>query len=519
MRVVFGLLLYVGVALSGYAPVDQSMFESFAPPADGHMAHSHGNQFRASNHVKVNGKQKVKFEQYYDGLRVMNTGAVGEMTNEGVKDVEGEMFDISTEDANSFTVASISGFNPVDVAISYKKKELKKEELHVEEDTIQVELVVNPTEDGKHAEKVYFLNFYINDPVDGPSRPYFFIDYATGIVTSTWEGLDLGRSRGTYQDGLTQGRGPGGNTKTGKYEYGKDYPAMEVYRQGKMCASENNNVKSIDLQHSTKAPKGDPAFQYSCPDSNQYNKGRVVNGGYAAINDAHFFGNVLYDMYKTWCNVAPLKFKLLIKVHYGNNYENAFWNGRELTFGDGRNTFYPLVDINVVTHEAAHGFTEQNSGLIYSAQSGGMNEAYSDIAGEAAEMWMKKRVDWMVGADIMKRRGAALRYFKNPEQDGRSIGDATKYYNGMDVHHSSGVYNKAYYLISSNKAWASNEQEGVREAFKMFTIANQLYWSQRATYNTGACGTIKAAKDMGKSSSQVQAVRNAFAAVKVNPTC
>ncbi|WP_336118282.1 M4 family metallopeptidase, partial [Klebsiella pneumoniae] len=73
-------------------------------------------------------------------------------------------------------------------------------------------------------------------------------------------------------------------------------------------------------------------------------------------------------------------------------------------------------------------------------QSGGMNEAFSDMAGEAAEFYMRGKNDFLIGYDIKKGSGA-LRYMDQPSRDGRSIDNASQYYNGIDVHHSSGVYN------------------------------------------------------------------------------
>ncbi|EIL90074.1 M4 family metallopeptidase, partial [Rhodanobacter spathiphylli] len=137
----------------------------------------------------------------------------------------------------------------------------------------------------------------------------------------------------------------------------------------------------------------------------------------------------------------PLNMQLVMKVHYKSNYENAFWDGSAMYFGDGASTFYPLVSLDVTSHEISHGYTEQNSGLEYSGQSGGMNEAYSDIAGEAAEFYDRGSADFLVGADIVKTSagiGDALRYMCNPTQDGGSIDNAADYYNGLDVHYSSG---------------------------------------------------------------------------------
>src|SRR3546814_574538 len=142
-----------------------------------------------------------------------------------------------------------------------------------------------------------------------------------------------------------------------------------------------------------------------------------------------------------------------MKVHYSNSYENAFWDGSSMTFGDGASTFYPLVSLDVSSHEVSHGYTEQNSGLNYSGQSGGINEAFSDMAGEAAEYYFNGGSnDFLVGAQIFKGSGA-LRYMADPPQDGRSIGHADDYTSGMDVHYSSGVYNKAFYLLASKSGW------------------------------------------------------------------
>jgi hypothetical protein len=178
-----------------------------------------------------------------------------------------------------------------------------------------------------------------------------------------------------------------------------------------------------------------------------------------------------------------------------------------MTFGDGANTFYPLVSLDVSSHEVSHGFTEQNSNLTYSGRSGGINEAYSDMAGEAAEHYMKGSADFLVGADIFKSNGA-LRYMANPPQDGRSIGNAADYYPGLDVHYSSGVYNKAFYTLAHTAGWTTPN------AFRVFARANQLYWTPDIGFNAGACGVGTAATDLGLSAADVAA---AFAVVGV--TC
>ena len=69
-------------------------------------------------------------------------------------------------------------------------------------------------------------------------------------------------------------------------------------------------------------------------------------------------------MYQEWYGINPLKTDLTLRVHYGDGFENAFWDGKQMTFGDGADIFYPLVSLDVTAHEVSHGFTEFNSGLL-----------------------------------------------------------------------------------------------------------------------------------------------------------
>ena len=281
------------------------------------------------------------------------------------------------------------------------------------------------------------------------------------------------------------GQGPGGNEKVGLYYYDYDLPALTLEQgSNNSCVMNNQNVKTVDLNNGT---SGSSAFVYGtwldC-----YNDHDAVNGGYSPLNDAHYFGQIVFDMYDEWLGVPPLTFQLTMRVHYGTNYENAFWNGSAMTFGDGANTFYPLVSLDVSAHEVSHGFTDQNSDLIYSDQSGGINEAFSDISGEAAEFYMTGAADFLVGASIFKGSGA-LRYMANPPLDGRSIGHVQDYSTGMDVHYSSGVFNKAFYRLATASGWS------VDKAFRVFAWANQNFWTPSTNFQQGAEGVLQATVD------------------------
>ena len=196
-----------------------------------------------------------------------------------------------------------------------------------------------------------------------------------------------------------------------------------------------------------------------------------------------------------------------MRVHYGTNYENAFWNGSYMSFGDGASTFYPLVNADVSGHEVSHGYTEQHSNLTYSGQSGGMNEAFSDMGGEATEYFWKGTNDFDVGREIFKSANGALRYMCNPPQDGGSIDNASQYTSGLDVHYSSGVYNKAFCTLAKTAGWDTVK------AFKTFARANANYWTPSSTFNSGACGVETAAQDLGYNKADVTA---AFTVVGVS---
>ncbi|MCC2617235.1 M4 family metallopeptidase [Aestuariibacter halophilus] len=317
---------------------------------------------------------------------------------------------------------------------------------------------------------VYHVRFQVTAPSGEVAIPVYLINATFGTVIESWSDLHH-----------ADASGPGGNQKIGSYEYGTDFGYMDVTNINNTCMLENTNVKTVDLNHGT---SGGNVHSFPCS-RNTY---KAINGAYSPLNDAHFFGNTVFDLFQDWYSVKPLSFQLLMRVHYSNNYDNAFWNGQSMTFGDGASAFYPLVSLDVVAHEVAHGVTDQNSDLVYRGQSGGINEAFSDMAGEAAEFYLRGANDWYIGADITKTR-VALRYFQDPTADGRSIKHVDQYYEGLDVHYSSGIFNHAFYVLANKAGW------GVRKAFDVMLDANRNYWTPNSTFKDGACGVIAAAID------------------------
>ncbi|WP_129141123.1 M4 family metallopeptidase [Modicisalibacter coralii] len=113
---------------------------------------------------------------------------------------------------------------------------------------------------------------------------------------------------------------------------------------------------------------------------------------------------------------------LIGSVHFGRDYDNAFWNGSQMVFGDGDGELFRrfTVSLDVVAHELAHGVTEREAGLIYADQSGALNESLSDVFGALTKQYQwgqtVDRADWLVGAELLTERvqGRALRSMAEP---------------------------------------------------------------------------------------------------------
>lgn len=383
-------------------------------------------------------------------------------------------------------------------------------------------------DDANKAHWAYLVNFDAAPTKKGqiPAKPHFIIDAVSLKIYQQWDNIQT-----ILESVNVDGGGFGGNTKMGKVIYDGLQDHLSKLRITRdtatnLCLLQNAQVKvkrctdfwfgrcmsSVDF----KLPCGekDPAH------NNVYWNGETdaVNGGYSPSNDALFNGEIINNMYTDWYKVPVLiengkPMLLTMIVHL--EMDNAYWDGKTMNFGDGIDLFYPLTSLGVAAHEISHGFTTQHSNLAYYGQSGGMNEAFSDMAAQAAEFYAYGKNSWQIGPEIFKSKGQALRYMDRPSKDcnGKkpgtrcSIDDASQYTNSLDVHFSSGVYNRAYYVLGTTKGWTP------RKAFDVMLHANSHYWVASTNFKTGACGVIKATKALGY---KVQDVKHAFKAVKID---
>jgi Zn-dependent metalloprotease len=335
------------------------------------------------------------------------------------------------------------------------------------------------------------VSFFADTGCGEPSRFIHFIEVKTGKVLHAFDML-------AYAE-YAAGTGPGGNIRIGAYYYGTDYPPFPVTEESGTCTMVTTEIKTVDLNHKT---TGTTPFSYPCYE----NTHEPVNGGYCPLNDAHSFGKQVFDMYNGWYGVPPVPFQLTIRCHYSVDYDGWFWDGATLTFGDGDVIFFPPVGLDIIGHEVSHGFTDYNSGLIYSGQSGGINESFSDMAGEAAKYFLDGINDFMVGSDICKSC-TALRYLFDPPLDGNSIDHVDDYHEGMDPHYSSGIFNKVFYLLATSQYWNTHK------AFDIFVRANRFYWTPNTNFQQGAEAAAEAALDYGYS---YEDVKEAFSVVGID---
>ncbi|MFP2913726.1 M4 family metallopeptidase, partial [Pyxidicoccus sp. 3LFB2] len=179
----------------------------------------------------------------------------------------------------------------------------------------------------------------------------------------------------------------------------------------------------------------------------------VVNTNYDHLGTVYncyssLFGRDSYD------NLGKV---LISTVHHRVNYVNAFWDGTQMVYGDGDgvNASNLANSLDVTAHELTHAVTDTESDLIYSGESGGLNESMSDIFGAVCEWYGDGASDvsarhWLIGDDVWTPSipNDALRYMNSPTLDGDSLDYYPDYSAGTGVHYSSGISNLAFYLLS-----------------------------------------------------------------------
>lgn len=264
-----------------------------------------------------------------------------------------------------------------------------------------------------------------------------------------------------------------------------------------------------------------------------------------AATDAEYGAATTWDFYKNVLGrngIADDGKGSYSRVHYGLKYSNAFWSDACfcMTYGDGDgvNTG-PLVAMDITGHEMSHGVTARTAGLIYSGESGGLNEANSDIMGTMVEFYANNShdvPDYMIGEEIVPTNvpgspnQKALRYMWKPSLDGRSPDFYVSNIGTLDVHYISAVANHFYYLLAegttpktfngvvhSSPTYNGATLPGIGrdKAERIWYRALTVYFTSSTDYAAARVATIQAATDL-YGSTVANAVAATWAAVNVN---
>ncbi len=325
----------------------------------------------------------------------------------------------------------------------------------------------------------------------------------------------------------TAGSGPGGNPKVGLIHYGYVDDVLNhtassagtfiIDKNGNDCTMNADGVQVINLGG---ASSGDTVYTYDCDstqntenrnDMSEFTSNNFIEG-YTPINDAQFHGQLVYEMYQSFSstsntifNTGDLKSDLAngpfkgdpirIRVHYDEFLDNASWDGTYVNIGDGYDEFYPMVSLDVISHEIAHGFMEQNStGFIYvnNSPSASIAESFADIAGEAAEYFHIGNNDWLHNQQGYRGTSEeAGRYFSDPTLDGKSIASLRDYWGGLTTRYGSGLFNKVFYhLVNDNAEW------NTLSAYQLFMLAADNYWTGNIGFVDAAQGVVWAVEDL-----------------------
>nr|WP_202474347.1 M4 family metallopeptidase [Streptomyces sp. SID5466] len=256
--------------------------------------------------------------------------------------------------------------------------------------------------------------------------------------------------------------------------------------------------------------------------------------------DAHYGAAETWDYYKNVHGRSGIRgdgVGAYSRVHYGNNYVNAFWQDSCfcMTYGDGDGNVKPLTSLDVAAHEMTHGLTSVTAKLIYSGESGGLNEATSDIFAAGVEFYSDTAEDpgdYLVGEKIdIRGNGTPLRYMDKPSKDGSSKDYWYAGIGNVDVHYSSGPANHWFYLLSEGSGaktvngvnYDSPTSDGLPvtgigrdKALQIWFKALTTKFTSTTNYAAARTGTLAVASELyGATSPEYAAVAHAWAGINV----
>lgn len=352
-----------------------------------------------------------------------------------------------------------------------------------------------------------------------PNELHVITDAATGEKLYEYQGIKTGTGKTLYS----------GTVTLGTYKSGSTYQLYDTSRGGH---------KTYNLARRT---SGTGTLFTDADDVWGTGTASSSSSDQTAAADAAYGAQVTWDFYKDTFGRNGIRNDgkaAYSRVHYSSGYVNAFWDDSCfcMTYGDGQGNTHPLTSLDVAGHEMSHGVTSVTAGLIYSGESGGLNEATSDILATGVEFYANNPSDpgdYLIGEKIdINGDGTPLRYMDKPSKDGASADYWSSSLSRKDVHYSSGVANHFFYLLSEGSgaktingvSYNSPTYDGSTvtgigrdKALQIWYKALTEYMTSTTNYKGARTATLNAAADLyGSSSTEYKTVAAAWSAVNVN---
>ena len=481
--------------------------------AQGHLARNPGQAFADADHAFVqtdvvfdaDGSEHVRLDRLYKKLRVVGGDVVVH------SDRNGSMRGVSQSLARRISITLAPVLDDAD-AVSLA---LAEQQGSLSVDAPTSELIVW-ARDGRAL--LAYEVVVEGVQTDGtPSELHVVVDAGIGAILDRWEGIETAAVDGTGK-GFFVGTVP---LKTNSITSG-GYELKDPSR---------GNLYTVNM--SSKTSGSGAIFKDS---DNLWGSGALTDTATVGV-DAQYGTATTWDYFFTVHGrngIANDGRGAFNRVHYGRKYNNAFWSDSCfcMTYGDGDGTtFNPFDSLDVAGHEMTHGVTSRTAKLVYSGESGGLNEATSDIFGTLVEYYANNPNDpgdYRIGEKLYKSGTKALRYMYNPSLDGAS---KSCWYSGIgsvDVHYSSGPANHFFYLLAEGSAPASGPVSptcnnasvtgiGRAKGGAIWYRALTVYMTSSTSYAGARAASLSAANDLyGAGSTEADTVAAAWSAVSVN---
>jgi len=501
-----------------------------------------------STHTDEFGHTHTRFQQHYRGLKVWGGEAITHLDASGnahpLTDALRRNVKVDTESK----IGAVDALDRVtrDLNLGAEQTPLFDSELLIfaHDDRIleRVHPATNASQARSHPTR-YRLAYHVKATIVSPNQLaqyVYIIDAKDGRILAHWDDLHTAASIGVGKSQFSGTVAINTNTTATGFELRDTTRGAGGGQIGaNAVVNMNNGSSGGSLYTDADNTWGDSGVFANSSDT-------ASDNGQTAAVDAAYGLQATWDYYKNVHQrngIDGVGTATYARVHYGTGYINAFWTDDCfcMTYGDGNGTsVLSFTSLDISGHELTHGVTSHTAGLIYSGESGGLNEANSDIHGTMVEFYVRGANatgnvvpdiggNWLLGEQTFPPNG--LRKMYKPSLDGLSADAWSEEIHKWDVHYSSGPMNRAFYFLSQGASAdnASNYYSvflpggmtgiGNDKAARIWYRAMTTYLTSTSNYLSARQAALHAAVDLyGSNSAENFAVRKAFGAINVgNP--